>query len=98
MEVPVEIQEFLKALASETRQKILFLFIDGQERTVGQVAKEAGLGLSTASEHLVVLRKSGLMTARRAAKEVYYIPDRVKIVALLRSLTEILSCCLPPSQ
>ncbi|MGE5675079.1 MAG: ArsR/SmtB family transcription factor [Mycobacterium leprae] len=88
-----EIQEFLKALASETRQKILLVFVDGQERTVGQVAAELGLGLSTASEHLTTLKRAGVVVSRREAKEVYYRPDRECIVALLTSLTEMLTHC-----
>jgi DNA-binding transcriptional ArsR family regulator len=88
-----EVQEFLRALASETRQRILFLFVDGQERTVSRVAEDARLGQSTASEHLAVLRRAGLLTARREGKEVYYWPDRARISALLRQLSEMLSSC-----
>lgn len=90
-----EIQEFLRALASETRQRILFLFVDLQERTVSQVAAQAGLGQSTASEHLTILKQAGLVVARREGKEVYYAPDRAHILAMLKSLTEVISCCFP---
>lgn len=87
---------FLKALASETRQKILFhVFRDGQERTVGQIAQAAGLGPSTTSEHLAVLKRGGLLASRRDGKEVYYRPDRRRILALLRHLTDLLSSCCP---
>lgn len=88
-----EVQEFLRALASETRQRILFLFGDGQERTVSQVAEESRLGQSTASEHLTTLRRAGLLQARREGKEVYYYPDRARIPALVRRLTDMLSRC-----
>ena len=91
-----DLQEFLKALASETRQRILLLFVDGQERTVNQVAEEAGIGQSTASEHLSVLKRGGLMKANRSGKEVYYRPDRERVLHLLRSLTDIISHCCPP--
>ncbi len=88
-----EMQDFLKALASETRQRILLLFSDGEERTVGQVAEEAHLGPSTASEHLALLKRSGLLTARREGKEVYYRPDTRRIPVLVRQLTELLGRC-----
>ena len=88
-----EVQDFLRALASETRQRILFLFSDGQERTVGQVAEQAGIGQSTASEHLTTLRRAGLLNARREGKEVYYCPDSVRIGVLLDHLRDVLARC-----
>lgn len=90
---PLELQDFLKALASETRQRILQLFADGQERTVNQVAGEVGIGQSTASEQLAQLRRSGLLRARREGKEVYYCPDAARVHALLRQLNELLARC-----
>ena len=95
-ETLAEVQEFLRALASETRQKILFLFVDGQERTVGRVAADARLGQSTASEHLAILRRAGVLTARREGKEVYYWPDPARISALLKQLSDFLSICCRP--
>src|SRR5512141_2693088 len=70
-----EIREFLKALASETRQRILFLFVDGEPRTVGQIASELQTGQSTASEHLAILKRGGLLDSEREGKEVYYRPN-----------------------
>lgn len=98
MTIPtIEMQDFLRALASETRQRILFgVFLDGQEHTVGEVAQAAGLGQSTASEHLTALRRAGIMQARRDGKEVYYRPDRARILSQLGALTEILTKCCPP--
>lgn len=91
-----DLDVFLKALASETRQKILFqVFGAGQRRTVGAVAQAMALGQSTASEHLAILKRGGLLQAHRDGKEVYYQPDRQRIVALLQQLTERLSCCCP---
>ncbi len=92
---PLELQDFLKALASETRQRILQLFADGQERTVNQVAGEVQIGQSTASEQLTLLRRSGLLQARRDGKEVYYSPDAPRAHVLLRQLTELLARCCP---
>lgn len=94
--VPPELQDFLKALASETRQSILLLFVDGQERTVGQVAEQVNLGQSTASEHLAILKRSGLLTARRQQKEVYYAPDGDRIRDLATKLNALLLHCCPP--
>lgn len=88
-----QVQDFLKAMAGETRQRILQLFVDGNERTVGQVAAECGFGQSTASEHLTILRRGGLVVARREGKEVYYLPDRALIAARLQTLGQLLGRC-----
>jgi len=90
-----ELREFLKACASETRQKILFQFVDGAARSVGQIAEELGIVPSTASEHLAILKRGGLLDAEREGKEVYYRPNRARILGLLRNLTELLTACCP---
>lgn len=91
-----EVQDFLKALSNETRQQIVLgVFGDGQERTVNEVAEAAGVGQSTASEQLAILKRGGVLSARRAGKEVYYRPDRARILASLRRLTDIVASCCP---
>lgn len=93
-ELTPQLQAFLHGLASETRQHILFeVFVDGQEHTVGQVAQRTGLGQSTASEHLTVLKRAGILTSRREGKEVYYRPQRERVLALLAQLTDLLTYC-----
>lgn len=90
-----DLQDFLKAMASETRQRVLFLFLDGQPRTVGQIAAQLEIVSSTASEHLAILKRGGLLTAERDGKEVFYRPDRARAVAMLKKLTEVLTACCP---
>jgi DNA-binding transcriptional ArsR family regulator len=94
IELTPQLQAFLHGLASETRQHILFqVFFDGQEHTVGQVAKLSGLGQSTASEHLMVLKRDGVLVSRREGKEVYYRPHREAVLASLAQLTALLTHC-----
>jgi DNA-binding transcriptional ArsR family regulator len=90
-----DLQEFLKAMASETRQRILFLFVDGQPRTVGHIAAQLEIVASTASEHLAILKRGGLLVAERDGKEVYYRPNRTRTLALLHKLTEVVTACCP---
>lgn len=86
--------DFIKAIASESRIKMLLLFMDGQEQTVNQIAETVGLGQSTTSEHLTLMKRSGLLTARKQGKEVYYQPDRSQILHHLEALSDLLkSCC-----
>ncbi|HEX7734730.1 MAG TPA: metalloregulator ArsR/SmtB family transcription factor [Ktedonobacteraceae bacterium] len=92
--LPSNLQDFFYGLASENRQKIFFqVFLDGQEHTVGNVAQQTGLGQSTVSEHLAILKRAGILLSRKEGKEVYYRPDRDHLLAVLSHLTSFLTQC-----
>jgi DNA-binding transcriptional ArsR family regulator len=74
--VSTELLDFLKSVASESRMKILLLFIDGRERTVNQINKMVGLEQSTTSEYLALMKRNRLLLSQKPGKEVYYRPDR----------------------
>jgi DNA-binding transcriptional ArsR family regulator len=63
--------ELLKALANRHRLMIVCQLIDG-ERSVGELAQALGLRDSTVSQHLALLRKDGIVGARREAQTIYY--------------------------
>lgn len=91
--ISTELLDFLKSVASESRMKILLLFIDGQERTVNQIAEQVKLEQSTTSEHLALMKRNGLLLSQKSGKEVYYRPDREKIIQFLGALDQLLSKC-----
>jgi ArsR family transcriptional regulator len=89
-----EVQSFLKALASEKRQEIMFLFMDRKELTVNEVAQLVQIGQSTASEQLAILKRAGLLLSRKEGKEVFYYPNREQILASMQQLnTYLINCC-----
>jgi len=85
--------DLLKALANRHRLLIVCQLIDG-ERSVGDLAEFLGLRDSTVSQHLALLRRDGLVCARRAAQTIYYSiasdPARQILTALYRVY------CAPP--
>ncbi|MFC0623340.1 ArsR/SmtB family transcription factor [Kribbella deserti] len=86
--------EFLKALASPTRQRIMLLFADGAELSVNEVAEKAGVGQSAASQQLDLLRRGGIVTSRRDGKSVIYRADKGRSAAALADLQSYLqNCC-----
>ena len=92
--VPAELLDFIKAMASESRLNILLLFLDGQERTVNQIAEAVGLGQPATSEHLALMKRAGVLISEKQGKEVYYRPDRAQIIRSLETLSTLLkSCC-----
>lgn len=86
---------FLKALASETRQELMLLFADGTALAVGEVADRAGIGQSTASEQLAILRDAGLLSSNRQGKQVHYSANRAGIAKQLSELQAFLAHCCP---
>jgi DNA-binding transcriptional ArsR family regulator len=85
--------DFLRALASPTRQRIMLLFARGAELSVGEIAELAGVGQSTASQQLTILRRGGIVTSRREAKTVLYRSDGEGIAAALGDLQAYLDAC-----
>ncbi len=58
-----EVQQVLDALASPTRREILWLIWE-EELPAGAIATACGVSPATASEHLTVLRRAGLVDLR----------------------------------
>ncbi|GAB2953317.1 ArsR/SmtB family transcription factor [Nonomuraea fastidiosa] len=91
--LPQAAQDFLKALANESRQQIMLLFAQGAELSVNQVAERAGISQSAASQQLALLRRGGIVTSRRAGKEVLYRGDRDSVARILDDLRDYLRFC-----
>mgnify|MGYP001184906335 CR=1 FL=1 len=84
---------FLKAAASESRLRILLLFMDGEERTVNDISAAVRLEQSTTSEHLALMRRNGLLVSRRSGREVYYRPDGEALAQHVDALGRLLRRC-----
>lgn len=93
-----DVQDFLKALASTTRQEVMFLFNGDLEMTVGEVAKRLDIVPSAASTHLSTLREAGILASRREWKTVYYRANPEGILKNLDGLRDYLMACCPPAQ
>lgn len=63
--------DLLKALGHRHRLLILCLLFDG-ERSVGELATLLGVRESSASQHLALLRRDGLVRPRRDGQTIWY--------------------------
>ena len=94
LELTPATHEFLRALASHSRQEVMLLFARGGELSVGEVAEKAGMGQSSASQQLAFLRRGGILTSRRQGKVVLYRADREGVMTALDDLQAyLLACC-----
>ena len=82
-----EIAQLLKPLANERRIRLLLhLEVAGGEMAVEKIAVKLGIGQSALSQHLAKLRKSGVITARRAGHKLFYRITDAKAAALVGAL------------
>lgn len=71
--------DFAKALADETRQKIMEICCCRQ-MSVGEIVEKLGdVTQPTVSHHLKILRDAGLVIVERRGKEIYYTLDQSRL-------------------
>lgn len=80
--------ELLKSLANRHRLLIVCQLIDG-ERSVGEMAEFLGIRNSTVSQHLALLRKDGVVSARREGQTIWYSISSGPARELLKTLYRI---------
>jgi DNA-binding transcriptional ArsR family regulator len=62
---------FLKALSGRSRLLLLCHLLDG-ERSVGELARLTDARDTAVSQQLALLRRQGMVTARRSGQTIYY--------------------------
>src|SRR5258708_33080872 len=81
--------ELFKALAHPARVRVLELLSAG-EQTVGEMQPLVSIELSHLSQQLAVLRRAGLVTARKDGSTVIYAVRDELVVQLLQVAKELL--------
>lgn len=80
-----EASDLLKALANPHRLMIICQLIDAP-RSVGQIADFLGIRQSTASQHLALLRRDGLVSTARDGQTIWYAISSPEARAVLQTL------------
>lgn len=80
--------ELLKAMANEWRLMILCQLSEG-EKTVSELQSILGLSQSALSQHLAVLRREKIVTARKHAQSVSYSLAGDDASRVMRTLHEV---------
>ncbi len=74
----IDTVEFAKALADETRQKIMALCCC-QMVSVGDIVGALNVAQPTVSHHLKILKSAGLVKSERRGKQVLYTLDQARL-------------------
>ena len=77
-----------KAFASPKRLELLELLTQG-ERTVESLARVSGIGLTTVSAHLQILKMSHLVSTRREGTRIHYRVAGADVLALFASMQHV---------
>ncbi|MCO5232288.1 MAG: metalloregulator ArsR/SmtB family transcription factor [Chitinophagales bacterium] len=83
--------QVVRAVNHDLRQQIVKLLDDNGRLTVTEIYVKLRLEQSVASQHLALLRRSGVVTTIRDGKFIYYSIDKERldeIFALLKELVE----------
>lgn len=91
----IDCVEFCKALADDTRQRILTLLLEG-EKCVGDIVAEFDMSQPTISHHLSILKQLNLVTSRKEGKQVFYAINQDNVIQCCGQLItkfEAQECC-----
>ncbi len=91
--------ELLKAMANRHRLLILCQLVE-RERSVGELAELLGIRDSGVSQHLTLLRKDGLVSARREGQTIWYALASKEVRVLISTLYDLFcaQACGPQSE
>jgi DNA-binding transcriptional ArsR family regulator len=76
-------------LADRTRASFCLALLDGRAWTVGELAKHAGVAVSTASEHADRLVNGGLLVQRRQGRHRYLQLAGPQVAALIETVAAV---------
>jgi len=79
----------LKAMAHPLRLKII-LFLDNQERSVGEIETCVGSSQSNISQHLGIMRDKHILISRKEGNQIFYSLKDGRILPLLKEICQIL--------
>ena len=80
--------EFAKAIADETRQKIMGLCCCS-ELSVNEIVEQTNVSQPTVSHHLAVLRDAGLVDARHEGKQTYYTLNQERVASCCGQIMQV---------
>ena len=83
-----EVANLLKTLSHPARLMIVCTLIEG-EHSVGEIEEKLDLHQPHLSQHLTVLRGSGIVETRREGKQIFYRLTEEKAAQLVASLYDI---------
>jgi len=89
MDFDADVAAVTRVLANRARLQMLELLMDGRAHPAGDLAREAGVAVSTASGHLSELARAGLVQAEPAGRLRRYRLSRAEVAQAIEALAVI---------
>ena len=81
----------LRALNHKLRQQVIKLIHENGKLTVTEIYVKLRLEQSVASQHLAILRKSGIVSTKREGKFIYYAINEKRVEAIEQFVKDLLN-------
>lgn len=85
----IDLDQVLRALSHPDRRQFVLACRDNP-RAAGELAELSSLSIATVSEHLKVLRTSGLLILDKQGRNWFYRTDPLVLSALLKHIRKLL--------
>ena len=79
----------LKAMAHPLRLKII-LFLEDNEKSVGEIEGSVGSSQSNISQHLGIMRDKNLLISRKDRNQIFYSLKDTRILPLIKEICHIM--------
>lgn len=79
----------LRAVNHKLRQNIIEILEEAERLTVTELYVKLRLEQSVASQHLAILRRSGVVVTERVGKFIYYTLDKERLTQISRLVEEL---------
>jgi ArsR family transcriptional regulator len=83
----IDTVEFAKALADETRQKIMAICCC-RELSVNEIVEMTEVAQPTVSHHLSILKNAGLVKVERRGKQIFYTLNQARLAQACCNVAE----------
>ena len=85
-------------LYAQPQRLMILSFLLGGEQSVGAIDAATGVGQPALSQQLAELRHAGLLTSRRAARQVYYSLADASVTARVKAIETLFADEAPASR
>ena len=89
MDAEADVAAVARVLANRARLAMLELLMDGRAHSAGDLAREAGVALSTASGHLAALAEAGLVDVEPSGRQRRYRLSRPEVARAIEALAVV---------
>ena len=77
------------ALGDPIRQQLIMLMMEGERKSVAELAASTALSRPTVSHHLKVLKEAHILTEEKVGAKIYYFPQLGKYFPPVKELVDM---------